>query len=245
MNDIKKFKTRNKNMIKKMAQDIPLQNLSKKWIFNSINHEYSYHFNWLGVPVIQYPQDLMAMQEIIWQTKPDIIIETGVARGGSLIFYASILNMIQKSGLVIGIDIDIRNHNKIIIKTHHLSKKIKLIEGSSTDMNTIDKVKKIIKQKKKILVILDSNHTHDHVLQELLLYSPFVKKNGYMVVFDSIIEDMPSKLVKNRPWKKGNNPKTAVHEFLKKNSRFQIDKEIENKLLITVAPDGYLKCIKD
>ena len=245
MNDIKKFKTRNKNMIKKMAQDIPLQNLSKKWIFNSINHEYSYHFNWLGVPVIQYPQDLMAMQEIIWQTKPDIIIETGVARGGSLIFYASILNMIQKSGLVIGIDIDIRNHNKIIIKTHHLSKKIKLIEGSSTDMNTIDKVKKIIKQKKKILVILDSNHTHDHVFQELLLYSPFVKKNGYMVVFDSIIEDMPSKLVKNRPWKKGNNPKTAVHEFLKKNSRFQIDKEIENKLLITVAPDGYLKCIKD
>ena len=244
MNDIKKFKSRNKQMIKKMGRDNLLHNLSKKWIFNSSKYEYSYHFKWLGLPTIQFPQDLLAMQEIIWQTKPEIIIETGVARGGSLIFYASMLNFVRKSGLVIGIDIDIRHHNKIAIKKHTLSKAIRLVEGSSIDKQTIDKVKQIIKQKKKILVILDSNHSHDHVLQELNLYSPFVKKGGYLVVFDSVVEDMPLEFVKNRPWKKGNNPKTAIWEFLKNNKRFVIDKEIENKLLITVAPDGYLKCIK-
>lgn len=244
MSDIKQFKTRNTHMIKKMSNDKSLNNLSKKFINDSSKHEYSYHFEWLGLPIIQFPQDVLAMQEIIWKVKPDVIIETGIARGGSLIFYASMLKLLSNTGFVIGIDIDIRSHNKKSLKKHPFSNKIKLIEGSSIDVKTIENVKKLIKNKNKILVVLDSNHSHDHVLQELYLYSPFVKKGSYLVVFDSIVEDMPLSFVKKRPWGKGNNPKTAVWEFLKTNHRFKIDKDIENKLLISVAPDGYLKCIK-
>lgn len=218
--------------------------LSKDWMINVSKNKYSYNFTWLGLPIIQFPQDILAMQEIIWKTKPDIIIETGIARGGSLIFYASMLKLLGKNGFVIGVDIDIRIHNKKALKQHSLYSKIKLIEGSSIDTKTIEKLKKLIKNNKKILVILDSNHSHEHVLQELYLYSPLVKKDNYLVVFDSIIEDLPSSLVKNRPWGKGDNPKTAIWEFLKNNKRFKIDKDIENKLLITVAPDGYLKCTK-
>ena len=244
MNDVKQFENRNSRMIKKMSNDKSLNNLSKKLISDSSKYEYSYHFKWLGLPIIQLPQDVLVMQELIWKIKPDVIIETGIARGGSLIFYASMLKLLGTTGFVIGVDIDIRSHNKKTLERHPFYNRIKLIQGSSIGTKTIRNVKKLIKNKKKILVVLDSNHSHDHVLQELNLYAPFVKKGSYVVVFDSIVQDMPSSFVKKRPWGIDNNPKTAIWEFLKTNQRFKIDKDIENKLLITYAPDGYLKCIK-
>ena len=174
-----------------------------------------------------------------------MIVETGVAHGGSLIYYASLLELIGNNGHVLGIDIDIRPHNRIEIEKHPMSKRIQLIQGSSVDEKIASTVKERCNGKLPVLVVLDSNHTHDHVLRELQLYSPLVSKGSYMVVFDTLIEDMPDDLTTDRPWRKGNNPKTAVHEFLKTDSRFEIDKSIEHKLLITAAPDGYLRCVKD
>jgi len=244
MNPTKQFEIERRNFIKSGIKNQKLKKLTLKWIEESAKMKYSYNFDWLGRPIIQYPQDVLAIQEIIWKVKPDIILETGIAHGGSLILSASILEIIGK-GKVIGIDVDIRKHNREQIEKHFLNKRIKMIEGSSVDEKIAKKIYKITENKKKILVILDSNHTHEHVLKELDLYSHLVTKNSYLVIFDTIIEDMPKNFFNDRPWGVGNNPKTAVWEFLKKNNRFKIDKEIENKLLITVAPDGYLKCIKD
>ena len=185
------------------------------------------------------------MQEIIWRVKPDLIIETGIAHGGSLIFYSSMLELVGGDGQVFGIDIDIREQNRVEIEEHPMFKRITMIQGSSTDEDIVRKAYELAKGKGQVLVALDSNHTHDHVLKELQLYSPLVTRGGYLVVFDTIIEDMPEDSFVDRPWGKGNNPKTALWEFLKTTNRFVIDREIENKLLITVAPDGYLKCIKD
>jgi len=201
----------------------------------------------MGRPIIQYPQDIIALQEIIWKVQPELIIETGIAHGGSLIFSASMLQIIGK-GKVIGVDIDIRKHNRIEIEKHPMFKRIKMIEGSSIDEKIVKKVYELVKNKKRILVILDSNHSHDHVLKEMELYSPLVKKNSYLIVFDTVIEDISpisKSSHKKRPWGKGNNPKTAVKHFLKNNTRFVNDVEIENKLMITVGPCGYLKCIKN
>ena len=236
------FKFRNEQMIKKMNKDKDLKKISSEFYNKSAKHEYSYHFTWLGRPIIQYPQDLIALQEIIWSTKPDLIIETGIARGGSLIFSASILEMIGK-GQVLGIDIDIREQNKQAIKNHNLFKRISMFEGSSIDKKIVKKVYEFAKGKKNILLLLDSLHTHKHVLEELNLYSNLIKKNNYIVVYDTIVNDMPKNSFENRPWNKKNNPKTAVKEFLSKNNKFKIDKEIENKLLITSCPDGFLKRI--
>ena len=238
------FEIEKKENIEKLSRQKEIKSNSIKWIEDVSKFNYSYNFNWLGRPIIQFPQDIIAIQEIIWNVKPDLIIETGIAHGGSLIFSASILELIGH-GEVLGIDIEIRPHNRKAIEEHFLSKRIKMIEGSSIEKETISKVEKTVQGKKKILVILDSNHTHEHVIAELQHYSKFVNKNSYLIVLDTIIEDMPQNFFKDRSWDKGNNPKTAVHEFLKKNQRFKIDKEIETKLLITVAPDGYLKCIKD
>jgi len=207
------------------------------------NYEYSYHFNWLGLPIIQYPQDIIAIQEIIWKVKPDLIIETGIAHGGSLILSASILELIGK-GSVLGVDIDIRKHNRIQIEKHPLFKRISMIEGSSIAKSVIKKVYDFSKRKKKVMVFLDSNHTYEHVLQELKLYSPLVTKGSYLVVYDTVIDEMPDSFFTNRSWNKKNNPKKAVKKFLEKNNRFKIDRSIDKKLLITVAPDGYLKCVK-
>jgi len=213
-------------------------------VFNleSNKAQYSYNFSWMGRPIIQYPQDMIAMQEIIWSLKPDIIIETGIAHGGSLIYYASLLELIGK-GEVLGIDIDIRQHNKAEIEKHPMFKRIKMIQGSSISKETFEEVNSYAKGKPVVLVCLDSNHTHDHVLQELELYSTLVTKNSYIIVFDTIVEDLPDNYLPGRAWSPGNNPKTAIHEFLKSNKNFQIDKAIDNKLLISVAPDGYLKRI--
>jgi len=237
------FKNRNRKKIAQMFNDKKLKKTSEKWFLESYKYEYSYHFSWLGRPIIQYPQDMIAMQEIIWNYKPDIIIETGIAHGGSLIFSASILELIGK-GEVVGIDIDIREHNKKEIKKHPLYKRITMLEGSSIDKKTRDKIIKLSKNKKAI-VFLDSNHTEKHVLKELEFYSPLVTKGGYVVVFDTIIEDLPEEFVQNRNWGKKNNPKSAINKFLKKNDRFKIDKNLEKKLLVSAAKDGYLKCIKN
>jgi cephalosporin hydroxylase len=239
------FQERNNSMIQKMKDDPDFSELTKKWVDASSKYEYSYHFTWLGRPIIQYPQDILALQELIWQIKPDLIIETGIAHGGSLIFSASMLELLGGDGRVLGIDIDIREHNRVEIEKHPLFHRITMIQGPSTDPEIIRQVHAFAKGRKKIMVVLDSLHTHAHVKDELALYSPLVSSGSYLVVFDTIIEDLPDGFLPDRPWSKGNNPKTAVREFLKKNDRFVIDKEIENKLLITAAPEGYLKCIRD
>jgi len=226
-----------------MSQDKILKKLSRSWFDTAFKYEYSFHFTWLGRPIIQFPQDIVTIQEIIWKTKPNLIIETGIAHGGSLIFSASMLQLIGK-GKVLGIDIDIRKHNRNEIEKHPLFKRIMMIEGSSIDENIAQKVYRIAKGKKRILLFLDSYHTEDHVLKELQLYSRLVRKGSYIIVFDTVVEDMPKNSFPNRPWNKNNNPKTAVKKFLKTNKRFVIDKELEKKLLITSCPDGFLKCRK-
>jgi cephalosporin hydroxylase len=225
------------------AEDETLKGYAQAFMQISIPHKYSYNFFWLGRPIIQYPQDIIVIQEIIWQVKPDLIIETGIAHGGSLIFSASILELIGEEGRVLGIDIDIREHNRVEIEKHPMYKRIDMLVGSSIDEKIAEQVYEFAKGKKRVMVFLDSMHTHDHVLKELKLYSLLVTKGSYIVVFDTIIEDMQDDDFPDRPWGEGNNPKTAVWEFLKTNDRFEIDKNIENKLLITVSPDGYLKCV--
>ena len=207
--------------------------------------KYTYHFEWLGRPIIQLPQDLIAMQEIIWKVKPDLIIETGIALGGSLIFFASMLELLGEDGRVVGVDIDIRAHNRVEIENHPMFKRITMIQGSSVDEQVAQQVRDFSEGRKRVLVVLDSNHTHEHVSKELALYSPLVTRDSYLVVCDTVIEDVPDDLNRDRPWGKGNNPKTAVWEFLKTTDRFVIDQEYNDKLLITVAPDGYLRCVKD
>lgn len=219
-----------------------LQDAAKRFNVESNKAQYSYNFKWMGRPVIQYPQDILAMQELIWEIRPDLIVETGIAHGGSLIFYASMLELIG-GGEVLGIDVDIREHNRQEIERHPMFKRITMIEGSSIESGVVDKVKSFATGKEKIMVVLDSNHTHDHVLAELNAYSPLVSLNSYIVVFDTIVEYLPNDYLpgQKRPWGVGNNPLTAVKEFISSNPNFHVDKEINDKLLISVAPDGYLK----
>ena len=235
-----------------------LDKAASQFILKSVIPKYSFNFSWLSRPIIQYPQDIVAMQELIWKVKPDLIIETGIAHGGSLMMSASMLAMLDyceavELGLdlqprnsrrcVLGIDIDIRAHNRKAIEAHPLSHLIKMIEGSSIAPEIIAKVNHVARSFEKILVCLDSNHTHEHVLRELEAYAPLTTKNSYCCVFDTFVEDLPDDMYPHRPWSKGNNPKTAVWEYLKSHPEFEIDKHIQSKLLITVAPDGYLKRI--
>jgi cephalosporin hydroxylase len=244
MNEIEKFKEEVRANIQGLISDHDLQALSRIWVREISRHKYAYNFTWMGRPIIQFPQDMVAIQEIIWATKPDLIIETGIAHGGSLIYYASLLEMMGLDSYVLGIDIDIREHNRAEIDAHPMRKRIEMIQGSSIAPDTVAIVAEHAKGKKSVLVVLDSNHTHDHVLQELKLYSPFVTVDNYLVVCDTLVEDMPEDLITDRPWGKGNNPKTAVWEFLKASPQFEIDKAIEAKILITVASDGYLKRVR-
>jgi cephalosporin hydroxylase len=231
--------------ISKMSADGRLAAAANEFMRLSCEHRYSYNFSWLGRPVIQYPQDLIALQEIIWSERPQLIVETGVAHGGSAIFFASMLELLGGDRDVLAIDVDIRPLNRAAIESHPLSKRITLIEGSSTDEAVLAQVKQSAQGRSGVLVVLDSNHTHEHVLRELELYSPFVRLGGHLVVLDTIIENLPEATLGDRPWKKGNNPMTAVQEFLRRNDRFAIDKLREAKLLISVAPSGYLRCIRD
>jgi len=258
MDDKFKFKAeRDKNIIL-MGQNNELQQAGLKLLCEAAKYNYSYNFDWLSLPIIQHPQDIIAFQEIVFGVKPDLIIETGIARGGSLILSASLLALLdlcdhgttsvephpEKPRSVIGIDIDIRTHNRNSLEAHPLYPRLTLIEGSSIDMKVIHKVKKIAATRKKVLVCLDSNHTRDHVLSELEAYAPLTSLGSYCLVFDTVIEDVPSEINQNRPWGKGNSPKTAVHEYLKSHSEFEVDNSIINKLLVTVAPEGYLKRIR-
>ena len=239
--------------------DKAAQEATREWINNANRLKYSYHFEWQGRPIIQYPQDMIAMQELIWQVKPDLIIETGIAHGGSLIFNASLLALLDMCDAietgntldpkhskrkVVGLDIDIRAHNRAAIEAHPMASRIQMIQGSSIDPKVIEQVHQVAKNYQRILVCLDSNHTHDHVLAELQAFAPLTTVGSYCVVFDTIVADMPKELFPDRPWGPGDNPKTAVWDYLKTHPEFEIDKSIQHKLLITVAPDGYLKRIE-
>jgi len=243
-NPIHEFIEERKKRIEKNGARQSLKKAAENFNVESNKAQYSYNFSWMGRPIIQYPQDMIAMQEIIWEVKPDLVIETGIAHGGSLIYYASLLELIG-NGEVLGIDIDIRAHNRKEIERHPMFKRIKMIEGSSIDDVIIQQVKTFAKSKQRIVICLDSNHTHEHVLSELKLYSPFVSLNSYIVVFDTIVETLPEGYFsQKRPWGISNNPHTAVCEFLKQTDEFIIDEAIDNKLLISVAPRGYLKRVK-
>jgi len=236
--------------------DPQLQEYSTKFTSATIAAQYSYNFDWLGRPIIQYPQDMVAMQELIWRVRPDLIIETGIAHGGSLILSASMLTMLDLCDAIItgetidpkisrrkvlGIDIDIRPPNRAAIESHPMASRIQMIQGSSVAPGIIEQVHSIASDFKCVLVCLDSNHTHDHVLSELQAYAALTSLGSYCVVFDTIVEDLPEEMSSDRPWAPGNNPKTAVWEYLKSHPEFEIDESIQNKLLVTVAPDGYLK----
>ena len=269
MDPIEKFAQAVRQNIEGLGKDKDLKGLSNIWIREAGPLNYAYNFRWMGQPIIQVPQDIIAMQEIIFEEKPDLIIETGIAHGGSMIFNASMLALLDMAEAidageammdprrsvrkVLGIDIEIRPHNRALIDAHPMRSRVKMIEGSSIAPDVIELVHGIAKDYRRVLVCLDSMHTHDHVLAELEAYAPLVTPGSYCVVFDTIIEDMPDDMFPDRPWGKGNNPKTAVREYLRRLTEegrtaadgaplhFVIDKMIENKLLISVAPDGYLK----
>src|SRR5674476_340095 len=234
---IQEFEEEKIQLIKANGENVALKEAAHAFNVESNRAKYSYNFTWMGRPIIQYPQDMIAMQELIWEIKPDLIVETGIAHGGSIIYYASLLELIGK-GNVLGIDIDIREHNRVEIEKHPMAKRITMIQGSAIDTDIIEQVKPYAKDQKVVMVCLDSNHTHDHVLKELELYSPFVTKGSYLVAFDTIVENLPPEMYENRPWGVGDNPKTAVQEFLKNNNDFIIDEHIDSKLLVSVAPGG-------
>ncbi|HEY3083510.1 MAG TPA: cephalosporin hydroxylase family protein [Chloroflexota bacterium] len=233
-----------RDVMARLRQDRELRQQGIDFVRESARYRYSYHFTWLGRPIIQYPQDIVAMQEIIWSVRPDLIVETGIAHGGSLIFYASMLELLGGEREVVGVDVDIRAHNRVEIERHAMHRRIRMIEGSSIDPAIVEQVRALSAGRERVLVVLDSNHTHEHVLAELRLYSPLVRPGSYLVVFDTLVEEMPSSFFADRPWGPGDNPKTAVDEFLGGTDRFVVDEEIDTKLLISVALGGYLKCVK-
>ena len=250
------FKNECEKEIELAANDHGLRKSSLNWFLEGYPYKYSYHFEALGRPIIQYPQDMVAMQELVWKVKPDLIVETGIAHGGSLIMNASMLAMLdlcdaiesgktinpaQSKRKVLGIDIDIRTHNREAIEAHPMASRIQMIQGSSIAPEIIAEVKQIAEGYQRVLVSLDSNHTHEHVLSELEAYAPLTSVGSYCIVFDTVVEDMPADMFPDRPWGPGNNPKTAVWEYLKTHPEFEIDETIQNKLLVTVAPDGFLK----
>ena len=253
------FKQEMAGRISDMMDNKPLNDMAMAFLQATTKPQYSYNFHWQNRPIIQYPQDIMAMQELIWEVKPDLIIETGIAHGGSLIFSASMLALLdmcdaikngktinpsKSSRKVLGIDIDIREHNRTAILDHPMATRIEMIQGSSIDADIFAQVQKAAEGYERVLVCLDSNHTHDHVRGELELYAPLTSVGSYCVVFDTLIEDMPADEYPNRSWGPGNNPKTAVWDYLKTHSEFEIDKSIPAKLLVTVAHDGFLKRVR-
>jgi cephalosporin hydroxylase len=251
-----KFQLERAERIRAFSVDSVFHQSSRAWVEESMRKKYVYDFDWLGRPIIQYPQDIVAMQELIFSVRPDLIIETGIAHGGSLVLSASMLALLDMMEAIeagatldparshrkaLGIDIDIRAHNRASIEAHPMASRIQMIEGSSISPDVISQVRDIAAGYERVLVSLDSNHTHEHVLAELEAYAPLTSVDSYCVVFDTFVEDMPVDLFPDRPWGPGDNPKTAVWEYLQRHPEFEVDKSIQDKLLITVAPDGYLK----
>lgn len=259
MNPNEQFAEEVRHNIEGLSQDLDLQALSRIWVREISPHKWAYNFTWLGRPAIQFPNDAWAMQELIWKIRPDLIIETGIAHGGSLILSASMLAMLDMCDAieagktldpkishrkVLGIDIDIRSHNREAIEAHPMASRIQMIQGSSIAPEIVEQVHAVAANYSRVLVCLDSNHTHDHVLAELQAYAPLTSQGSYCVAFDTVVEDMPKEMFPDRPWGPGDNPKTAVWEYLETHPEFEIDKSIQHKLLITVAPDGYLKRVR-
>lgn len=257
--EIRAFQNETAERIAANGRNQQLREAGLRFMHASTLPKYSYNFSWLGRPIIQYPQDMVAMQELIWRVRPDLIIETGVAHGGSLIFSASMLALLDlcdaaTSGdvlspnsshrRVLGIDIDIRAHNYAAIQAHSLASRIEMIQGSSIAEDVVAEVRARAADATRVLVCLDSNHTHAHVLAELQAYADLTSVGSYCVVFDTVIEDLPASMFTNRPWGPGDSPKTAVHEFLKTHTNFEIDSSIDQKLLVSVAPDGYLRRVR-
>lgn len=253
------FKMEVEQIIAANGANTDLARASRTWMEESIRARYSYCFRWLGRPVIQYPQDITAMQELIWDIRPDLVIETGIAHGGSLVLSASLLALLElcdaaEAGrsvdplrpkrLVLGVDIDIRPHNRAAIEAHPMASRIRMIQGSSIDPEVVKQVREMAEEHSRVLVLLDSNHTHDHVLGELDAYAPLVSPGSYCVVFDTVVENLPGELCPDRPWGPGNNPMTAVHTWLRNHPEFQIDRHINDKLQLSVAPDGYLRRVR-
>lgn len=256
---MKDFDSEVSDRIRSYADCDELKDAAFKFVKASTVPKYSYNFKWMSRPIIQYPQDMVAVQELIWSVRPDLVVETGIAHGGSLVLTASIMALMDMSDAiasgetidpassrrrVLGVDIDIRSHNRAAIESHPMSSRIEMIEGSSLDPDVISKVREVASGFERVMVFLDSNHTHEHVLSELESYSDLVSPESYCVVFDTLVEDLPDSLYPDRPWGPGNNPKTAVHEFLETHPEFEIDKSVDEKLLITVAPDGYLRRVR-
>ena len=252
------FEQEKQARIEAVENNVGLKSSAHEFMKASLASKYSYNYNWLGRPIIQYPQDMVALQEIVWEVKPDLIIETGIAHGGSLVMSASLLAMLDyceattkgkmldpqnPKRKVIGVDIDIREHNRNALEHHPMANRIEMVQGSSISPEIIRQVKELAQGYQNILVCLDSNHTHAHVLAELEAYAPLVSVNSYCIVYDGVVEDVPAELSGDRPWGPGDNPKTATLEYLTTHSEFEIDKTIQQKLLITVAPDGYLRRI--
>lgn len=238
------------------ARDAEFQSLSQAWLRESMQRKYVYNFDWLGRPIIQYPNDMVAMQELVWRVRPDLIIETGIAHGGSLVLSASLLAMLdmcdaiesgqsidprQSHRKVLGIDIDIRAHNRAAIEAHPMASRITMLQGSSVAPDVVAQVHAFAKDYRRVLVCLDSMHTHDHVLAELQAYAPLVSVGSYCVVFDTFVQDMPQGFFPDRPWDVENNPKTAVHEWLQGRSDFAVDEHWDQRLMVTVAPQGFLR----
>ena len=255
MSQYQKFRQSRAAAIEQMGKDEALKTQANNFIRDSSQYGYSYNFEWLGRPIIQFPQDILALQELFWAVKPELIVETGIAHGGSLIMSASmlaLLDLCESTGQddphgaggdrkVVGVDVDIREHNREAIEAHPLAKRIHMIEGSSVAPDVIAQVREIASDYERIFVILDSNHTHEHVLAELELYAPLTSIGSYCVVLDTIIDSMPASMFPDRPWGPGDNPKTAVRQYLESHSEFEIDDAFQKKLLISVAPDGFLK----
>lgn len=231
------------------GSDATLKERAHEFMVASVKAKYSYNFSWLGRPIIQYPQDIVAMQEIIWRVQPDLIVETGIAHGGSLIFSASMLELNAACGgpanaAVVGVDIDIRAHNRQAIEAHPMFKRITMVQGSSIDASVVQQVRELARGKERVLVCLDSNHTHAHVLAELEAYASLTTVGSYCVVFDTVVEDMPKECYPDRPWGPGDSPKSAVREFLKHHPEFEIDQGVDNQLLVSVTPHGYLQRVR-
>jgi cephalosporin hydroxylase len=244
LGDLESFAEERRRNISQLGSDAALADASLRMTESLLQKRYVFNFDWLGVPIIQFPPDIIALQELCWKVKPAVVVETGIARGGSLIFYASMLELLGSDGFVIGVDIDIRGHNRAVIESHPLARRVRLIEGSSIDPATVAQVNSMVGDRRPVLVILDSMHTGDHVLAELDAYSGLVDAGSYLVVQDTLIEDVPEGLYPDRPWSHGNSPASAVDEFLARpGSRFVIDDEYASKLVITSTPRGFLRCV--